>query len=511
MFWPNKKFDFNGLFVLDMANNHQGNLEHGLLIVREFAAVAREAGVRAGIKFQFRELNSFIHPDFRESTENKHIPRFLSTALSWEDFAVLAEEVRNQGLITIATPFDEKSVELAEKLGIEILKVASCSALDWPLLQRIAESGKPVICSTANLSLAEVDKIVSFFDHRGVDYALMHCVAIYPTPKEKLNLERIKIFKDRYPHVPVGFSTHESPDELDAVKVAYAKGAQIFERHVGIETEEIKLNSYSSRPEEISRWFEAFKDGVKMVEKRNPEEDIDEKQSLESLMRGVYFRDNVAVGEKIGRERVFFAMPLLPGQLKSGQWKDNLTADRDYFAGQPAPASVRPNVFSNQDVIYQTIRTVKGMLNAAKIFPNYDATVEFSHHYGLEKFFEFGAVIIDCINREYCKKLIIALPGQNHPYHYHKRKEETFQVLAGQMEVELEGKKRIIYPGDTILVPRGIWHSFSTNEGVIFEEVSTTHFNDDSFYADKSIARLSREDRKTKLINWGRHQFDEIK
>ena len=400
---------------------------------------------------------------------------------------------------------------MAEKLGIEILKVASCSALDWPLLQRIAESGKPVICSTANLPLAEVDKIVSFFDHRGVDYALAHCVAVYPTPKDKLNLERIKIFRHRYPHLSIGFSTHESPDDLDAIKVAYASGARFFERHIGVETEDIKLNGYSSRPHQIPGWFEAWKEAVKMLNLKNAEDDLEEKESLESLMRGVYFRDNIMAGEKIGRERVFFAMPLLPGQLKSGQWKDDLTADRDYFAGQPAPASIKPDIFSQRDVIYQTIRTVKGMLNMARIFPNYDSSVEISHHYGLENFFAVGAVIIDCINREYCKKLIIVLPGQSHPYHYHKKKEETFQVLSGQMEVELEGKKRIVYPGDTVLVPRGIWHSFFTNEGVIFEEISTTHFNNDSFYADKSIDKLPREARKTKLINWGRHQFDELK
>ena len=75
------RFDFNDLFVLEMANNHQGDIEHGKRIIRELAAVVKKNGVRAAVKFQFRQLDSFIHPEHRGRSENKHIPRFLSTRL----------------------------------------------------------------------------------------------------------------------------------------------------------------------------------------------------------------------------------------------------------------------------------------------------------------------------------------------------------------------------------------------------------------------------------------------
>ena len=61
-----KRFDFNGLFILDLANNHQGDLDHGLNIIEELGSVTRNLGVRAAIKFQFRQLDTFIHPDFLE-------------------------------------------------------------------------------------------------------------------------------------------------------------------------------------------------------------------------------------------------------------------------------------------------------------------------------------------------------------------------------------------------------------------------------------------------------------
>ena len=59
-------FDFNGLFTYDLANNHQGDLEHGLNIVKAVGEVTRKAGVRGTLKFQFRHLETFIHPDYKE-------------------------------------------------------------------------------------------------------------------------------------------------------------------------------------------------------------------------------------------------------------------------------------------------------------------------------------------------------------------------------------------------------------------------------------------------------------
>ena len=76
------------------------------------------------------------------------------------------------------------------------------------------------------------------------------------------------------------------------------------------------------------------------------------------------------------------------------------------------------------------------------------------------------------------------LPGQKHPPHFHKKKEETFQVLYGTLEVEVDGRRRTLIPGDIQLVPQGIWHNFWSDTGAIFEEISSTHYNDDSFYAD---------------------------
>ena len=83
-----------------------------------------------------------------------------------------------------------------------------------------------------------------------------------------------------------------------------------------------------------------------------------------------------------------------------------------------------------------------------------------------------NTIIINIINREYCKKLIIVLPGQYHPVHAHKVKEETFQLLYGDLKVNIEGKDIFMEPGDIQNVLRGEKHSFTSVKGAIFEEVS---------------------------------------
>lgn len=295
-----KTFDFENLFTYDLANNHQGDVKHGLRIIREIGKVNAAAGVRGAFKFQFRQLDTFIHPEFKGRQDVKHIPRFMSTALSREDYQQLLAAVTANGMYSMCTPFDEESVDLIHELGIEIIKVASCSAADWPLLEKIAAANQPVVASTAGLSMDKIDRLVSFFEIKNVHFALMHCVALYPTPLEKLELNQIRLLKERFPQVPVGFSTHEDPNNYIPVRLAYALGARLFERHVGIGTDKYTLNAYSSTPDQVAGWLSAYKEAVAACggENRSPATPA-ELASLRSLMRGVYARKKIEKGKKL--------------------------------------------------------------------------------------------------------------------------------------------------------------------------------------------------------------------
>lgn len=506
-----KSFDFQDLFVLDMANNHQGSLRHGREIVRAAASAVQKAGVRAAIKFQFRQLDSFIHPSQQQGSEFGYVKRFLSTRLEPSEYAVMLDDVQLQGLLGMCTPFDEESVDLIVRMGFDVIKVASCSAKDWPLLEEVAHAGKPVIVSTGGLGLEDIDNLVSFFQHRGVDFAIMHCIAIYPIPDERMALRQIRALKERYPGICVGWSTHERPGDTTPVQMAVAMGADLFERHIGVATDEIKLNAYSSTPEQLGAWFEAHARARLLCgPEQRPPVSAEERDAIDGLRRGVYARLPIRKGAEIERRQVYFAMPYLEGQLESGKWKPGTVATRDIASDAPLEsAAVKISTDPEIQAIKTAVHEVKAMLNEAHIQLSTDFKVEYSHHYGIENFRKTGAVIIDCINREYCKKLVVQLPGQEHPSHYHARKEETFQVLHGVLGAKVDGRVRELHPGDTVLVQPGVWHSFWTETGVIFEEVSTTHFNDDSFYADKWINKLERSARKTVVDNWGRFQLYE--
>jgi len=217
-----KKY-FDNLFIFEVANNHMGDVSHGLNIIRGIHDVCKNFNFRFAFKFQYRDIDTFIHPDFKNRTDFKYVKRFQETRLSETHQALLKEEARKLGLISICTPFDENSVDLIEKHSYDIIKIASCSFTDWPLLERIAKTDKPIIASTAGALLEDIDKVVSFFEHRGKHFCIMHCVGEYPTNKKNLQLNQIDLLKKRYPKIPVGYSTHESPDNTDAIKIAVAR------------------------------------------------------------------------------------------------------------------------------------------------------------------------------------------------------------------------------------------------------------------------------------------------
>lgn len=505
------KFNFKNLFVLDVANNHQGSVSHGARIIRECASVAKSHGVRAVIKFQFRDLPDFIHIDERTSPSNKHVPRFVSTKLNWNDFANLVGVVREQGLIAMCTPFDEKSVEKIIELGFDLIKVASCSATDWPLLEKMADSGLPIIASTGGLQQHEVDDLVSFFAHRGCDFALMHCVSIYPTPDEACNLANIAGFKERYPERVIGWSTHEPPVDTVHVGLAAALGAEMFERHVGVETDEIKLNAYSSTPALLDQWFSAYKRAKILMGSRDRTAALpQERKAIDELARGVFAKERIEPGEEVRADQIYFAFPYRTGQIPSGVWKNGIVMNQVVEPDQPLmieKAAIPGD--PDEHIIKKAIHEVKALLAYARVPLTHEFTTEYSHHYGVVNFRDVGAVLINVINREYAKKVLVQLPGQRHPLHYHKLKEETFIVLWGVLISELDGRERILKPGDTLTVPPGVWHCFRTETGCVFEEISTTAYSNDSVYRDPAINALTSKQRKTNVDHWGRFQIKE--
>jgi sialic acid synthase SpsE len=323
---------FDDLFVLELANNHWGDVERGMRIVHEFATVVRYNNVRAAIKLQVRDVENFIHKDFREREDIRYVKKTVDTRLSREDLAALAEGIRRGGCIRMATPFDEASVDLCTELGMEILKVASSDVTDWVLLEKIARTRKPVIVSTGGASLKDLDDMVTFFENRRIPLAINHCVSLYPTEDCELELNQIDYLRSRYPDHVIGLSTHEYGSWDESILIAYAKGARTFERHIDIRTEDRPFSPYCSTPEQAARWFQAWKKAKEMCGAPGTEKTIPKKKEIEyldALVRGVYARRDLTAGTVLAPEDYYLAIPLQKGQLSCRELLNDLTLARD--------------------------------------------------------------------------------------------------------------------------------------------------------------------------------------
>jgi N-acetylneuraminate synthase len=298
---------FEDLFVLELANNHWGRVDRGLRIITDFSRIVRFNNVRAAIKLQLRDIDAFIHQDFRDRDDIRYIKKTLDTRLGKDDYAVLVNAIRKSGCIPMATPFDEKSVELCDELGN-----------DWILIEKIATTKKPVIVSTGGSSLKDVDDLVRFFANRNIPLAINHCVSLYPSEDYELELNQIDFLRERYPGNVIGYSTHEYHDWTSSVMLAYAKGARTFERHIDIDADAIAVSPYCSLPAQVDQWFKAWKKAVEMcgapgTRKRVPHQR--EIAYLDVLVRGVYARRDLPAGHALTDDDVYLAIPLQKGQI----------------------------------------------------------------------------------------------------------------------------------------------------------------------------------------------------
>jgi sialic acid synthase SpsE len=354
-----KRDVFEDLFVLEMANNHWGRLDRGLQIVEDYSKIVRYNNVRAAIKFQLRDVDSFIHRDHVDRTDVRYIKKTMDTRLSREDFARLTDAIRKAGCIPMATPFDEASVDQCVELGLPILKLASSDLNDWVLIEKMATTKLPVIASTGGSSLKDIDDLVTFFGNRSIPLALNHCVSVYPSEDRELELNQIDFLVDRYPGVTIGFSSHEYHDWQLSIAIAYAKGARTFERHVDIEADGIAVSPYCSLPEQVDTWFRAFNKAREMCggsgdTKRIPSRG--EIEYLDGLVRGVYARHDLEAGHRLSDDDFYLAIPLLKGQLSCRELIGGEALAKPISVDEPLTLDHLDNPYSRTAAMGEMIR-----------------------------------------------------------------------------------------------------------------------------------------------------------
>ncbi len=150
-------------------------------------------------------------------------------ALSREDEAALKRHAESLGLIWISTPFSRAAADFLEELDVPAYKIGSGEADNLPLIRHIARKGRPVILSTGMQTIATLRASVAILDAAGIDYALLECTNLYPSPPGIVSLRGVSDLAAAFPRAVVGFSDHSIGPEMALASVAL--GASILERH----------------------------------------------------------------------------------------------------------------------------------------------------------------------------------------------------------------------------------------------------------------------------------------
>ena len=228
---------------------------------------------------------------------------------------------KKKGMFIFSTPFDIKSADFLEKLGVNAYKIASADLVNLPLIRHVAKKHKPIIISTGMSKISEIDDAIETVRSTGNNnLAVLHCNSSYPSTHSEVNLKFMENLKSLY-KIPVGFSDHTT--DLLASKSAIALGADLVERHFTLSKKmEGPDHMLSSDQVEISDlvkfkkfynrfdlWFKKRKkkekeqiklilgDGVKKIQ---PNEYI----TINSQKKSLYAKKNIKKGEKFTKSNV---------------------------------------------------------------------------------------------------------------------------------------------------------------------------------------------------------------
>ena len=150
-------------------------------------------------------------------------------ALNLADEAELKRYTESLGMIWISTPFSRAAADFLETLDVPAYKIGSGEADNLPLIRHIARKGKPVIMSTGMQTIETLRASVAILEASGVDYALLECTNLYPSPPEIVSLQGVTDLRNAFPNAIIGFSDHSIGPEMALASVAL--GASILERH----------------------------------------------------------------------------------------------------------------------------------------------------------------------------------------------------------------------------------------------------------------------------------------
>lgn len=216
------------LVIAEIGINHGGDLDVAKNMVRLAAGSGCEM-IKHQTHIVSDEMTEEAKQIFPPNADVSIWEVMERCALSLEDEAELKRYTEELGMIWISTPFSRAAADFLETLDVPAYKIGSGEADNLPLIRHIAAKGKPVIMSTGMQTIETIKASVQILEDAGIDYALLECTNLYPSPPEIVSLQGVTDLKTAFPNAVVGFSDHSIGPEMALASVAL--GASILERH----------------------------------------------------------------------------------------------------------------------------------------------------------------------------------------------------------------------------------------------------------------------------------------
>lgn len=216
------------LVIAEIGINHGGDLS----VAKEMVRLAALSGCEC-VKHQ----THIVEDEMTEAAKSIFPPNadvsiwdvMQNCALSREDEIALKDYTERLGLIYISTPFSRAAADFLDSIDVPAFKIGSGEADNLPLIRHIAAKGKPIILSTGMQTIETIRQSVEILENSGVEYALLECTNLYPSPPEIVSLKGVSELKNAFPNAVVGFSDHSIGPEMALASVAL--GACVLERH----------------------------------------------------------------------------------------------------------------------------------------------------------------------------------------------------------------------------------------------------------------------------------------